>query len=321
MYERTEHSSTSTSTSTTTTATTLNEKVDNCEYTYDKAIENYKQFAENTTKRRTLSVTNISSISDSQKSKYDNDRWEKSRSASPVKGQSIEEKLSFFNQEMDRSHIRTVSDVKLRSKKEKSPKIDIVKRRSMFELRDSIEESEEAEKSSRRISFDSNGSLKSKVASFESLEVGDVKFKGITPPRDMKFKEKLQTFSQSNFENQQIGITPPRDLKFKEKLQTFSQNNFDNQQIIKKVPERDQGFHEKLASFTKIEKGLNETDRSKPTTPVVDCSLKNKILSFEELADLQKDNTEEFLKNSSSFVESRDFEVEKKFEGEVEVSN
>ena len=192
-----------------------------------------------------------------------------------TKSHKIGEKLDFFNKEMGKEYTRTNSEhtVTLRSlKREKSPKVDITKRRSMFELRGpSAEEVSSMDISTssqyysaqnlspNKKSVEVTTSLKNRVASFECLDTDSNKYKGITPPRDSKFKEKLANFSQKS-------VSPERT------------NN-----VRKKTPERDETFHQKLSTFTQMEKKESAKVFENKTTPIRDFSLKNKIASFEQL--------------------------------------
>ena len=68
------------------------------EYTYDKAIEGYKQYAENSAKKRTSSITSLNSNTSYTKDEERKDERSKmnNRSPSPNKCNKLEEKLSFF---------------------------------------------------------------------------------------------------------------------------------------------------------------------------------------------------------------------------------
>ncbi|XP_076029679.1 uncharacterized protein LOC143018276 isoform X2 [Oratosquilla oratoria] len=228
---------------------------ENSEYTYDKAIESYKQFAENSVKKRTSSITSLTSITSNNRE--DDYLSRNGRSASPSKTK-IEDKLNFFKKEMKKEEVRPTIEPRV-ILRDKSPKVDVGKRRSMFEIGDPTLVSHETKVSYRR-SLDVTTNLRTKVASFEN--VSDAK--------------KVR------------GVTPPRDAKFHEKLATFTQSGGTRSQVRKKTPERDANFRQKLASFHSIENG-EEKPKERRVTPQRDPSLKNKIASFEQLEQAEKE--------------------------------
>ncbi|XP_076029694.1 uncharacterized protein LOC143018276 isoform X15 [Oratosquilla oratoria] len=105
---------------------------ENSEYTYDKAIESYKQFAENSVKKRTSSITSLTSITSNNRE--DDYLSRNGRSASPSKTK-IEDKLNFFKKEMKKEEVRPTIEPRV-ILRDKSPKVDVGKRRSMFEIGD-----------------------------------------------------------------------------------------------------------------------------------------------------------------------------------------
>ncbi|XP_068202528.1 LIM and calponin homology domains-containing protein 1-like isoform X4 [Palaemon carinicauda] len=255
------------------------------EYTYDKAIEDYKQYAENSAKRRTSSITSLNS--NTSYTKEDERKEEKSilnnRSPSPMKSNKLEDKLNYFSREMDNQY-RTSPEPRV-IMREKSPKVDICKRRSMFEMNESISvQCTKEQKQVHRRSFDVSNSLRNKVASFENLEVESPRARSITPNRDTNLRSKVASFENLDVQTPKVrGITPPRDIKFHEKLATFTATESESQPVQKKTPERDINFHKKLASFTSIENGEEDKARERKTIPAGDPMLKNKIASFEQL--------------------------------------
>lgn len=258
------------------------------EYTYDKAIEGYKQYAENSAKRRTSSITSLNS--NTSYTKDDERKDEKSRvinrSPSPSKSNKLEEKLSFFSKEMEKE-FRTSPEPKV-IRREKSPKVDIGKRRSMFEMTETISvQSTKDQKQVNRRSLDMSNTLKNKVASFENLDTETPRARSVTPSRDTSLRSKVASFENLDIQTTKVrGITPPRDAKFHEKLATFTTTESESQPVHKKTPERDVNFHKKLASFTSIENGEEDKVRERKTIPARDPMLKNKIASFEQLEQL-----------------------------------
>ncbi|CAL4060062.1 unnamed protein product, partial [Meganyctiphanes norvegica] len=248
------------------------------EYTYDKAIEGYKQFAVNSVKRRTPSITSLNSNASFSSSTKEDEKEKtqmSTRSSSPNKGKGLEDKLSFFTKEMEKDFIKTSPEPKVVIREK--PKIDVGKRRSMFELGDvsplensnistSSSTSQEQKHLIRRASdIAVPGSLKNRVKSFENLDSDINRPRSITPQRDTKFHEKLANFHQQESE------TEPK------------------QTVRKNTPERDMNFHKKLASFTSINNGEEEKIMERKLPIRRDSSLlRNKIASFEQL-----DQTEE----------------------------
>ncbi|KAK7085965.1 hypothetical protein SK128_023033, partial [Halocaridina rubra] len=259
----------------------------NCdEYTYDKAIEGYKQYAENSAKRRTSSITSINSNTSYTKDeeRKEEKSWNNNLSQSPSKSTNLEEKLTFFSKEIEKE-LRKSPEPRV-IMREKSPKVDIGKRRSMFELNESVVTSSTKEqKQANRRSLDISGTLRNKVASFENLETEAPRSRSVTPNRDSSLRSKVASFENLDCQTSKIrGITPPRDTKFREKLATFTVSESDIQPVQKKnTPERDVNFHKKLASFTSIENGEDDRTREKKTIPTGDPMLKNKIASFKQL--------------------------------------
>ncbi|XP_064109082.1 titin-like isoform X1 [Macrobrachium nipponense] len=255
------------------------------EYTYDKAIEGYKQYAENSAKRRTSSITSLNS--NTSYTKDDERKDEKfrvnNRSPSPVKNNKLEDKLNYFSREME-NQFRSSPEPKV-IMREKSPKVDICKRRSMFEMNVSVSvQCTKEQKQVHRRSLDVSNSLRNKVASFENLETESPRARSITPNRDTSLKSKVASFENLEVQTPKVrGITPPRDTKFHEKLATFTSSEIESQPVHKKTPERDVNFHKKLASFTSIENGEEDKVRERKTIPARDPMLKNKIASFEQL--------------------------------------
>ena len=124
-------------------------------------------------------------------------------------------------------------------------KVDLNKRRSMFELRniESEETSETSQKlnnNNNRRSFDASLELKNRVMSFENIsnnksstDITDVKRSVVSPPRDSNFKKKLASF-------------------------TTQEENYQSQSTVKKkTPERDENFYKKLQNFTRMESSEN----------------------------------------------------------------
>lgn len=264
------------------------EKEEAMEYTYDKAIEGYKQYAENSVKRRTSSMTSL--VSDSSgsaryddKSQFDTKDYSSGLvPTSPTKAPKIEGKLDFFVKEMDKSFTKPAAKP-IVIMREKSPKVDISKRRTMFEMSQSTSTvnlvSAESKLNHRR-SVDmtaSTGNLKNKVASFENVELESNKSRSVTPSRDNKFREKLASFT--------------------------SVGNDDAVSSRKKTPEKDKNFHQKLASFASMENDeSNKSFSRKSSVPQLKTSLKSKIASFEQL-DHHDQNTDFRLVESDKIRE------------------
>ncbi|XP_050737726.1 bromodomain-containing protein 4-like isoform X12 [Eriocheir sinensis] len=271
------HSSSLISESFTSTTTTISSS-HTAEYTYDKAIAGYKQYAENSAKKRTSSITSLNSNA----SQKEEDKKEKlrvnGRSPSPSKGSKLEEKVSFFSKEMEKENrVSPEPKVVLR---EKSPKVNISQRRSMFENVDlSTVQTDRQQKQMNRRSLD----IKSKVASFENLESEPpARVRSTTPSRETNLRSKVSSFENLTVETNKVrGITPPRDANFHVKLATFTSPDSDSVAIKKRTPERDANFHKKLASFTAFE--TEETSREQKIVPQRDPSLKKKIASYEQL--------------------------------------
>lgn len=247
------------------------------EYTYAKAIEEYKQFAENSVKRRTSSVSSSASGGGGSKDEE----------KSPTSGKKIEERLSFFDS-LEKSTPTKVEPRVLRRERG-ATKVDLDKRRSMFELRD-IDEPRRQELSKRcSMDISTNTSLRHKVASFENVSE-----------------------TASSARTRTSGAMPQRDAKFKEKLASFSlkEKGLGNSAPQKRAPERDQNFYQKLESFSRMENGgeggispsekkggqewksasipRSSPDRKTPfwsssTTPAP-APLKDRIASFENLS-------------------------------------
>ncbi|XP_069991405.1 LIM and calponin homology domains-containing protein 1 isoform X24 [Penaeus vannamei] len=255
------------------------------EYTYDKAIEGYKQYAENTAKKRTSSITSLNSNTSFTKEDERKDERPRlnGRSPSPAKSNKLEEKLNFFTKEMVKES-RTSPEPRV-IMREKSPKVDVGKRRSMFEMGEPlISQSEREQKQANRRSLEVPGSLRNKVASFENLDMDTPKVRGMTPNIETNLKSKVKSFENLDTETTKVrGVTPTRDTKFREKLASFAAADTESQTVRKKTPERDVNFHKKLASFTSIENGEEEKCVERKTIPLRDPTLKNKIASFEQL--------------------------------------
>ncbi|XP_045598025.1 uncharacterized protein [Procambarus clarkii] len=258
------------------------------EYTYDKAIAGYKQYAENSAKKRTNSITSLNSNTSYTKDDERKDEMPRinGRSPSPNKNNKVEEKLNFFSKEMEKD-FRTSPEPRV-TRREKSPKVDIGKRRSMFEMRDaSPVRSEREQRLANRKSLEMSSSLRHKVASFENLETEIPKVRGVTPTRDTNLRNKVASFENLDTESTKVrSMTPQRDTKFHEKLATFATKDYETQPIRKKTPERDANFHKKLASFTSIENGEEDKMWEHKTIPQRDPTLKNKIASYEQLEQL-----------------------------------
>ncbi|KAK3862018.1 hypothetical protein Pcinc_032077 [Petrolisthes cinctipes] len=282
-------SSTTTTTSTTTTrsrvTTSSNHHTD--EYTYDKAIAGYKQYAENSAKKRTSSITSLNS--NTSYTKEDEKKIEKfgvaNRSPSPNKSKKLEGMVNFFSNEMEKE-VKTSPEPKV-NMRDKSPKVDIGKRRSMFESRDPATEFEQKQTNRRSLDM-SSGSLKNRVASFENLDSDGTtssRVRTTTPTRDANLKMKVASFERLDTETttKYRGITPPKDTNFHEKLATFATSESESQQQVrKKTPDRDVNFHKKLASFTNLKEDRESVERSK-TLPQGDPSLRSKIASFNKM--------------------------------------
>ncbi|XP_037786201.1 eukaryotic translation initiation factor 4 gamma 1-like isoform X23 [Penaeus monodon] len=255
------------------------------EYTYDKAIEGYKQYAENTAKKRTSSITSLNSNTSFTKEDERKDERPRlnGRSPSPAKSNKLEEKLNFFTKEMVKES-RTSPEPRV-IMREKSPKVDVGKRRSMFEMGEPlISQNEREQKQANRRSLEVPGSLRNKVASFENLDMDTPKVRGMTPNIETNLKSKVKSFENLDTETTKVrGVTPTRDTKFREKLASFAAADTESQTVRKKTPERDVNFHKKLASFTSIENGEEEKCVERKTIPLRDPTLKNKIASFEQL--------------------------------------
>ena len=259
------------------------------EYTYDRAIQGYRQYAENTAKK--LSSTSLSNLSTLADSSISADR----RDRSPVKAGLVSGKLNFFAKEIDRSGAAdsafqsTGNVVTLR---ERSPsKVSISKRKSMFEMSSqsqstfNLSSNTEVEskvvtvsKSLRDRSADmsaSTGNLKNRVASFENLDYDEPpKHKVATPQRDSKFKEKLATFSSIEKEEPSLSssssnskVAPVKDKMFFQKLSTFS------------------SIENSSSSITNLNPKTTHVTNTKPQPPSSSnrSSLKHRIASFEQL--------------------------------------
>ncbi|KAK8382390.1 hypothetical protein O3P69_015371 [Scylla paramamosain] len=264
------------STSTTTTSSISH----TAEYTYDKAIAGYKQYAENSAKKRTSSITSLNSnASHKEEDKKEKPRLN-GRSPSPNKSSKMEEKVNFFSKEMEKEN-RISPDPRV-VMREKSPQVNISQRRSMFENVDLSTVQIDQQKVNRR-SLDISNSLRNKVASFENLESDPpTKARGTSFTRDTNLRSKVSSFENLSTETNKIrGITPPRDANFHVKLAAFSSSDSDNAPVKKRTPERDMNFHKKLASFNAVE--MEETPRDQKTIPQGDPSLKKKIASYEQL--------------------------------------
>uniref|UniRef100_A0A0N7ZAY6 DUF4757 domain-containing protein n=1 Tax=Scylla olivacea TaxID=85551 RepID=A0A0N7ZAY6_SCYOL len=264
------------STSTTTTSSISH----TAEYTYDKAIAGYKQYAENSAKKRTSSITSLNSnASHKEEDKKEKPRLN-GRSPSPNKSSKMEEKVNFFSKEMEKEN-RISPDPRV-VMREKSPQVNISQRRSMFENVDLSTVQIDQQKVNRR-SLDISNSLRNKVASFENLESDpSTKARGTSFTRDTNLRSKVSSFENLSTETNKIrGITPPRDANFHVKLAAFSSSDSDNAPVKKRTPERDMNFHKKLASFNAVE--MEETPREQKTIPQGDPSLKKKIASYEQL--------------------------------------
>ncbi|KAK8746323.1 hypothetical protein OTU49_017364 [Cherax quadricarinatus] len=254
------------------------------EYTYDKAIAGYKQYAENSAKKRTSSITSLNSNTSYTK---DDDRKDEKicvngRSPSPNKSNKVEEKLNFFSKEMEKD-FRSSPEPRV-IMREKSPRVDVGKRRSMFETRDPSPHSEKEQRIANRRSLDVSNSLRHKVKSFENLEIETPRVRGITPTRDTNLRNKVASFENLDAECTKVRtITPTRDAKFYEKRASFAAKDYETQPIRKKTPERDVNFHRKLASFTSIENREEDKVREIKTIPQRDPTLRTKIASFEQL--------------------------------------
>lgn len=268
--------------STSTTTTTTSSISHTAEYTYDKAIAGYKQYAENSAKKRTSSITSLNSNT----SHKEEDKKERSRvngrSPSPNKSSKLEEKVSFFSKEMEKeSRVSPEPRVIMR---EKSPKVNISQRRSMFENVDlSTVQSDHQQKKFNRRSLDISNSLRNKVASFENLEAEPTtKVRGTTFSRETNLKSKVSSFENLSTETNKVrGITPPRDANFHVKLAAFASSDSDTVTVKKRTPERDVNFQKKLASFNASE--TEETSREQKIVPQGDSTLKKKIASYEQL--------------------------------------
>ncbi|XP_042203954.1 protein piccolo-like isoform X3 [Homarus americanus] len=278
------------------------------EYTYDKAIAGYKQYAENSAKKRTSSITSLNS--NTSYTKEEDRKNEKprlnGRSPSPSKSNKVEEKLNFFSKEREKDF--RISPEPRVIMREKSPKVDVGKRRSMFEIRDPTPiQNEREQKLAYRRSLEVSNSLRNKVASFENLESETPKIRGVTPTRDTNLRSKVASFENLDIESTKVhSITPTRDAKFQEKRATFATKDYESQPVRKKTPERDINFHKKLASFNSIENGDEEKVRERKTIPQGDPTLKNKIASFEQLEQLADLHTPS---HQEEMLQSRDRSV------------
>ncbi|KAF2351625.1 hypothetical protein FHG87_017618 [Trinorchestia longiramus] len=230
-------------------------KQETVEYTYDKAIEGYKQYAQTSAKKRTASLNNLASL-------------DKTISNTGTPAGNINNKLDFFVKEMDKEFVKPSPKPTVRMR-DQNPKVDITKRRTMFEMSQStstinMSTGVDTSRLDRRRSSDmtaSAGNLRNKVASFETIDTAEDKSKAtVTPPKDTKFKEKLANFSSMNTE----GYTPSR----------------------KKTPEKDKNFFQKLASFSSLE-SREEThqveNKTAPFPQITTKTLRSKIASFEQL--------------------------------------
>ncbi|KAK4318828.1 hypothetical protein Pmani_010194 [Petrolisthes manimaculis] len=278
--------SSSTSTTTTRSRTTTSSNHHTDEYTYDKAIAGYKQYAENSAKKRTSSITSLNS--NTSYTKEDEKKIEKfgvaNRSPSPNKSKKLEGMVNFFSKEMEKE-AKTSPEPKV-TMREKSPKVDIGKRRSMFESHDPASEFEQKQTNRRSLDM-SSGSLKNRVASFENLDSDGTssRVRTTTPTRDANLKMKVASFERLDTETttKYRGITPPKDTNFHEKLATFATSESESQQQVrKKTPDRDVNFHKKLASFTNLKEDRESVERSK-TLPQGDPTLRSKIASFNKM--------------------------------------
>lgn len=262
----------------TSTSTTTSSVSHTAEYTYDKAIAGYKQYAENSAKKRTSSITSLNSNA----SQKEEDKKEKlrvnGRSPSPSKSSKLVEKVSFFSKEMEKdSRVSPEPKVVMR---EKSAKVNISQRRSMFENVDlTTVPVDRQQKQMNRRSLD----IKSKVASFENLESEPpARVRSTTPSRETNLRSKVSSFENLSTETNKVrGVTPPRDANFQVKLATFTSPESDNVAVKKRTPERDVNFHKKLASFNAAD--MEETPREQKIIPQRDPTLKKKIASYEQL--------------------------------------
>ena len=244
------------------------------EYTYDKAIEDYKQYAENSVKKRTSSMTNLASNSSEISSRCgDNHKYSSSvnLSSPPVVTPKIGNKCEFFVKEMDKDFTKPSPKPALVIR-EKSPKVDISKRRTMFEINQSktVDLAGKLDTQRSKDMTASAGNLRAKVASFTNIDTAE--------------------------NTRRQGAAPPRDGKFKEKLTNFSTKAADDGSPLQRKPSvTDKNFHQKLAAFTNLESAKNRSDfsaRRASAPPINKSTLKSKIASFEQLD--QPDDSADF---------------------------
>ena len=267
------------SSTTSSTSTRSVSKTETVEYTYDKAIQGYKTYAESTVKKLNSSMTSLNSNS-SGSTKLEKDPLPSNSSPPKTPSGNVGSKLNFFAKEMDKEFTKPPTKP-LVTMREKSPKVDITKRRTMFEMgqqsKSTVNLTSIDGNLDRRRSSDmtaSTGNLKNRVASFENLDYEPSKHKSTTPPRDSKFKEKLASFNSKE-----------KDLSIR------------NQ---KKSPEKDKNFHQKLASFSSLENGEKGSLKA-PSKPIqLNSGLKSKIASFEQLD--QRDQSEEIYSSENQTV-------------------
>ncbi|XP_018014918.1 uncharacterized protein LOC108671835 isoform X2 [Hyalella azteca] len=252
-------------------------KQETMEYTYDKAIEGYKQFAQTSAKKRTASLSNLAS-------------FDKIKTENVAPTGNISNKLNFFVKEMGKEFVKPSSE-KVVIMREKNAKVDITKRRTMFEMSQSSSTinmtGNDSSKLDRRRSTDmtaSTGNLRSKVASFEGFESPQEKSKTDATMKNSTVKKQLANFSSLSTEV----ITASK----------------------KRTPEKDKNFLQKLASFSNKESG-EQTWRSESydSPPKVSNTLKSKIASFEQLD--QREQSSNFRHDETQRSEERSVSTER----------
>ena len=234
-------------------------------YTYDKAIQDYSN-SMNLIKRRTASLSSLHA---------DNINITSSNNVGKTITPQIGDRLNFFAREIDKEKAKDSAGgrksygVSLRKKP--SIKVDVRKRRTMFEMSSSsvstcnlsnIDNDCSLTKNENSDLTASTGCLKSRLASFERSEQSEERY------------------------NSKLNRAPaPRDTHFQEKLANFStsQSSLSTEESITKTkPVKDMHFKKKLASFNHLENSVQHpsaVNRRISTNSL----LKSKVHSFEQI--------------------------------------
>lgn len=205
----------------------------NTEYTYDKAIEDYKQFAENSARKRSsISSSNLESSLNSSNCLFDEESLiQIANSSSSANQRRVSDKAKISSRFVEP---RAFESTKIQSRGPKKErlgltKVDIGKRRSMFELRDVGNDNGEANESKPRKSVQISDNLKNKVASFENIYSKTTRMKpdDHNTTNDSKLAcfedeiKKPKSLSSSLRSSLGKSLSLEIDEKFSNKLETF----------------------------------------------------------------------------------------------------